>query len=91
MAEWRVDVDPTGEDMASAALTAVVAEQSALRRVAELVARQREPAAVRLQAEGREGGAGGAWRSLPFPSFFQTALATPMPVNNHANITMRNH
>ena len=39
MAEWRVDVDPTGEDMASAALTAVVAEQSALRRVAELAKR----------------------------------------------------
>jgi len=46
MAEWRVDVDPTGEDMASAALTAVVAEQSALRRVAELVARQAPPEQV---------------------------------------------
>jgi signal transduction histidine kinase/ketosteroid isomerase-like protein len=37
--EWRVYVDPTGEDLASAALMAVTAEQSALRRVAELVAR----------------------------------------------------
>ena len=37
--EWRVYVDPAGEDLASAALMAVAAEQSALRRVAELVAR----------------------------------------------------
>jgi signal transduction histidine kinase/ketosteroid isomerase-like protein len=44
--EWRVYVDPTGEDLASAALTAVAAEQSALRRVAELVARQPPPEAV---------------------------------------------
>ncbi len=38
--EWRVYVDPVGEELASAALMAVAAEQSALRRVAELVARQ---------------------------------------------------
>jgi signal transduction histidine kinase/ketosteroid isomerase-like protein len=38
--EWRVYVDPAGEEMASAALAAVAAEQAALRRVAELVARQ---------------------------------------------------
>jgi hypothetical protein len=41
--EWRTYLDPTGEDLASAALTAVAAEQSALRRVAELVARQSPP------------------------------------------------
>ena len=37
--EWRVYVDPSGEEMASAALMSAAAEQSALRRVAELVAR----------------------------------------------------
>ena len=41
--EWRVYVDPAGERLASAALMAVAAEQSALRRVAELVARQAPP------------------------------------------------
>lgn len=39
IAEWRVYLDPAGEDLAGAALMAVAAEQSALRRVAELVAR----------------------------------------------------
>jgi len=43
IAEWRVYLDPVGEELASAALTAVAAEQSALRRVAELVARQAPP------------------------------------------------
>ena len=38
--EWRVYLDPPAEEMASAALTGVAAEQSALRRVAELVAQQ---------------------------------------------------
>jgi signal transduction histidine kinase/limonene-1,2-epoxide hydrolase len=37
--EWRVYVDPSGEDLASAALMSVAAEQAALRRVATLVAR----------------------------------------------------
>lgn len=37
--EWRVYVDPSGEDIASAALMSVAAEQAALRRVATLVAR----------------------------------------------------
>ena len=41
--EWRVYLDPMDQEMASAALTAVAAEQSALRRVAELVARQAPP------------------------------------------------
>ena len=38
IAEWRVYVDPSGEDLASAALMSVAAEQAALRRVAMLVA-----------------------------------------------------
>jgi signal transduction histidine kinase len=38
--EWRVYLDPNAEESASAAFGAVAAEQSALRRVAELVARQ---------------------------------------------------
>jgi signal transduction histidine kinase len=46
IAEWRVYTDPTGEDIASAALVPVAAEQSALRRVAELVARQAPPEQV---------------------------------------------
>jgi signal transduction histidine kinase/ketosteroid isomerase-like protein len=44
--EWRVYVDPVGEDMSSAALVAAAAEQSALRRLAELVARQAPPGRV---------------------------------------------
>ena len=43
---WRVYLDPPAEDMASAALVAVTAEQSALRRVAEQVARQATPEQV---------------------------------------------
>ena len=39
IAEWRVYQDPLAEDLASAALMTIAAEQSALRRVAELVAR----------------------------------------------------
>jgi signal transduction histidine kinase/limonene-1,2-epoxide hydrolase len=40
---WRVYVDPVGEDLSSVALVAAAAEQAALRRVAELVARQTPP------------------------------------------------
>jgi signal transduction histidine kinase/limonene-1,2-epoxide hydrolase len=40
---WRVYVDPVGEDLSSVALAAAAAEQAALRRVAELVARQTPP------------------------------------------------
>src|SRR6202789_4482989 len=40
---WRVDVDPGGEDLSSVALAAAAAEQSAPRRVPELVARQVAP------------------------------------------------
>jgi signal transduction histidine kinase/limonene-1,2-epoxide hydrolase len=43
IAEWRVYHDPFAEDLASAALMALAAEQSALRRVAELVAREHSP------------------------------------------------
>jgi signal transduction histidine kinase/limonene-1,2-epoxide hydrolase len=39
IAEWRVYLDPQAEDLSSAALMALAAEQAALRRVAELVAR----------------------------------------------------
>lgn len=44
--KWHVYADPAGGELASAALTAVVAEQSALRRVAELVAQQAAPEQV---------------------------------------------
>ena len=44
--EWLVYVDRTAEASASAAFMAVAAEQSALRRVAELVARQALPEQV---------------------------------------------
>jgi GAF domain-containing protein/ketosteroid isomerase-like protein len=44
--EWRVYADPAAEDLASTALMAVAAEQTALRRVAELVARQAPPEQV---------------------------------------------
>jgi len=40
---WRIYMDPLSEEMASAALTTVAAEQSALRRVAELVASHASP------------------------------------------------
>ena len=39
IAEWRVYLDPQAEDLSSAVLMALAAEQAALRRVAELVAR----------------------------------------------------
>lgn len=44
--EWRIYQDPTARALASAALIDVAAEQSALRRVAELVARHPEPQSI---------------------------------------------